>query len=787
MKRILFAGCLCAALQAAKASPVEPRDTTKVVDVEEVVVVASPKENLKFRQQALSSSVFSREQLEEVQVTSLKNLTALVPNFYMPDYGSRLTSAIYIRGVGSRINTPAIGLYVDNVPYLDKSAFDFNTYDIERIDVLRGPQSTLYGRNAMGGLVRIYTRNPFRHQGTEFSVGASTANNSYRSSLTHYHRLNSRFAFSASGFYEGARGFFKNITSNKYADPLQSGGGRLRAIWLPSENWKMDFTANYEYSDEGGYAYGLYHTDTNETDPVSSNRKSKYRRGLFNTGLSATYSGKCFVFNTITSYQRLNDRMFMDQDFTALDKYTLEQKQRLNAWTEEISFKNLPGKQWQWITGAFASYQNLSTNSPVHFYADGVQMIEDEINGYMPQSMKMGIDFTSQELPIYSDFKTPVTSLAIFHQSTLNNLLVEGLSLTVGLRLDHERISMDYYSDAAIPFEYNMSMLPQPLTFEAKSLLQGKIKNHYAQLLPKFSLKYDFDSQNNVYATVSKGYRSGGYNIQMFSELSKNSLQGSMTGQVKDRCIQVIDGLVAAGRLPEAVANIAKKGIQSALPNMQAPDIASTYYKPEYTWSYELGTHLTLLDDKLQADVAGFLMDTHDQQISRMTDSGLGRKMVNAGRSRSYGAEASLTASINRHLNLNASYGYTRAFFKNYDGGTDKDYSGNTVPFVPRHTVSAGASYTFYMKGDFLKQMVLHANYTGNGSSFWDEANTSKQKYYGLYNAGITFRTKVCDVNLWGHNLSGIHYHSFQVESMGNWFAQKGKPRQFGIDLRFHI
>ena len=83
-------------------------------------------------------------------MTSIKHLTGLVPNFYMPDYGPRLTSAIYIRGIGSRINTPAVGLYVDNVPYLDKSAFDFNTYDIERIDVLRGPQSTLYGRNAMG-------------------------------------------------------------------------------------------------------------------------------------------------------------------------------------------------------------------------------------------------------------------------------------------------------------------------------------------------------------------------------------------------------------------------------------------------------------------------------------------------------------------------------------------------------------------------------------------------------------------------------------------------------------
>ena len=258
MNRLLFSGCLLAAMQSLSAAPVEPRDTTKVVDVEEIVIVASPKENTKFRQQALSSSVFSREQLHTNQVTSIKNVTSLVPNFYMPDYGSKLTSAVYIRGIGSRINTPAVGLYVDNIPYLDKSAFDFNLYDIERIDVLRGPQSTLYGRNAMGGLMRIYTRNPFRYQGTQASLGFSSGNNSYRASLAHYHRISERFAFSAGGFYEGARGFFKNTLLNKYADPLQSGGGRLRAIWLPTDRWKIDFTANYEYSDEGGYAYSLY-------------------------------------------------------------------------------------------------------------------------------------------------------------------------------------------------------------------------------------------------------------------------------------------------------------------------------------------------------------------------------------------------------------------------------------------------------------------------------------------------------------------------------------------------
>ena len=103
-----------------------PKDTVRVIDVEEVVVIATPKESRKLRQQPSASTILSQRDMQNSQVTSLKGLSALVPNLFIPDYGSKLTSAIYIRGTGSRINNPSVGLYVDNVPFMDKSAFDFN-------------------------------------------------------------------------------------------------------------------------------------------------------------------------------------------------------------------------------------------------------------------------------------------------------------------------------------------------------------------------------------------------------------------------------------------------------------------------------------------------------------------------------------------------------------------------------------------------------------------------------------------------------------------------------------
>ena len=181
----ILAGIFC--LLATGNVLAEEADTLKVVDVEEITVIAAPKENRKLREQPAAVTLLSQQDMQNAQVNSIKNLTSVVPNMFIPDYGSRLTSAVYIRGIGSRINTPSVGLYVDNIPYIDKSAFDFSYADVERIDVLRGPQGTLYGRNAMGGLIKVHTKSPFSYQGTDFHVGAGT-HNAYNTSLTHYHQ-----------------------------------------------------------------------------------------------------------------------------------------------------------------------------------------------------------------------------------------------------------------------------------------------------------------------------------------------------------------------------------------------------------------------------------------------------------------------------------------------------------------------------------------------------------------------------------------------------------------------
>ena len=145
-------------------------DTSRVVDLDEVVIVAQPKEQTRLRLQPLSSSVFGSEQMQQINVRDLSQLSQYIPSFSMPAYGSRLTSSMYMRGIGSRINNPAVGVYYDNIPLMSKAAYNNHFYMLDRVDVLRGPQGTLYGQNTEGGLVRIYSKNPMSYQGTDINL-----------------------------------------------------------------------------------------------------------------------------------------------------------------------------------------------------------------------------------------------------------------------------------------------------------------------------------------------------------------------------------------------------------------------------------------------------------------------------------------------------------------------------------------------------------------------------------------------------------------------------------------
>ena len=784
--------------------------------MDEVRVESTLKESGDLRSQPASVTHIGQQQMSAQHVLSVKNLGTVAPNVFIPDYGSRQTSAVYVRGIGSRIGTPAVGLYVDNVPYYDKAAFDFMLYEVESLDILRGPQNTLYGRNVMGGVIKVNTYNPFEHVGTDIRLGFSTRDSRRRASATHYHRISEQFAFSAGGYYSASDGVFRNSLTGDKADAFSSGGGRIRAIFKPSGRLTFDAAVGYEYSDESAYPYFYTGATSGEeayadlVGTVSANLDNSYRRGLFTSSVNTEYRTDRLTLHAVTAYQDIDDRMFMDQDFLAADIYSLEQRQHSRTLSEEIILKNAGDDRWSRLTGVNLFYQWHPIVAPVTFRTDGVAwlnaLINDNANLYMNRAIGSGaMQLTMSDriqgdrLPFCDDFEIPSYGMALFHQSGVRDLFgLGGLSLTAGLRLDYERNKLRYaaWYDFEHTYELNglltamnrvIPMVPAA-TYPVNGEMGGRLSDDYLQVSPKLALTYVLP-QGNVYAVFSRGYRSGGYNVQNISELMRTQMQSQMMGDVYGATMPVLRQVTPRMVSQEVYDKV--DGILSGMAAETEPDVAGTCaYKPEYAWHYEAGTHLQFFEDRLTLDGSVFFSTVRDLQLSKMSRTGLGRSIVNAGRSRSLGAEAAVSARPTARWAFGASYGFTQAVFRDYrvytSSGEEIDCRGCHVPYMPMYTALFDVAYTLPLSGA-LQSVTFGADWSATGRIWWNEQNTFSQSSYGLLGARAVFTFGRALVQCWARNLTGERYDTFWFESMNRGFAQRGLPVQAGIDVRLHL
>lgn len=337
IEKLLFSGILLFASVMVQAE--EVNDTSKVYDLDEIVVVSQPKDGRLLRHQPLSSTVLTQREMQMLGVKDLAQLSQYVPSFSMPQYGSRLTSSMYIRGIGSRINNPAVGIYYDNIPLMSKAAFNHHFYHVDRVDVLRGPQGTLYGMNTEGGLVHIYSKNPMVYQGTDISMGIGTGLTSH-AEIAHFHRPSDKFAFSAAGFWNGQRGFFKNQALDEWNDKLQEAGGKMRFVYQPTRRLTLDLTADYQWTSQNAFPYGLYDYDANTVADPSTTLLNGYKRQMVNTGLNISYKTDNWLLSSTTSWQYLRDHMEMDQDYLPADFMHLTQIQKQQALTQELIMRS---------------------------------------------------------------------------------------------------------------------------------------------------------------------------------------------------------------------------------------------------------------------------------------------------------------------------------------------------------------------------------------------------------------------------------------------------------------
>ena len=511
---------LLAALALLSDAPAEHPDT--LYSIEQVEITASLKSGDPSRL-PIASTEAGMYRLEREGVESIKDFSAISPNFYQPAYGSRMTSSIYVRGFGSRIDQPVVGVNVDDVPYMNKNAYDFDFYDIRRIELLRGPQGTLYGRNTSGGVMNISTLSPMVWQGARLSAEYSSAE-SYALRAAWYDRRGDSFGYSLAASFAHCGGFFTNVFNDEKCDRSDNAGARLRLQWHPSLRWRVDATTSVGYTDEGGYAYRLYDEHSGTYHPIAYNDPCAYRRLSLCQGLVVGYESAKVRLSSVTSYQFLDDRMTLDQDFTPRSLFTLVQSQREHAVTQDIVVRNAdPEARWQWLCGAFAFGKRLDMSSPVTFKRDGIDdLILDNANKHIhDQFPDNDIEIGTDSFVIASDFRIPVYGAALYHESSAR---LGRWTLTAGLRFDYEYTSMKYDSRSELPYRFNLTM---PEFKMLHTRFAGSERQSFFELLPKLSATYSM-RRGEVYATVTRGYKAGGFNTQIFSDILQSKMMTDM-------------------------------------------------------------------------------------------------------------------------------------------------------------------------------------------------------------------------------------------------------------------
>ena len=756
--KYLLGVALVLVVWVAKASDNEPKvDTLIAVDKVQITAI---KQGSELRREAVAASVLSGRTLTMRGVAAVKDAMMDIPNLFMPDYGSRTTSSIYVRGMGARIDQPVVGMTVDNVQLADKNLYDTELQDIERIEFLRGPQATLYGRNTMAGVINVYTLSPLTYQGVRLRADYGSRN-AFRIAASTYNSFNEKFGFSVSAQYARHDGYWRNLYSNSLCDKEDSGNFRAKFQYRDGA-LSIDNTLAFSIVEQGGYPYEYIGSPNPEkhreelVGKICYNEPSTYSRIAVSDGLSVRYDFGEFSLASITSYQYMNDKMHIDNDFLPEYYFTLEQRKQQHQIAEDFMLRSKEEGAYRWLAGVYGFFKREKMQAPVVFGPTGIQkMILDNINAYAPFDGEFrwgdlegkGAD----ELLLDSRFTTHNSGVAVYHRSEVH---LGRWRLALGLRLDYELVQMLYDTSTttcytAIP----SSATSQPIAIPLKIANSELLSRGFLEFLPSFSASVYLDSarRNMLYLSASKGYKAGGFNTQMFSEVLQRQLKEKM-------------GLWQEIDVDKMCA-----------------------YNPEHSYNLELGGHFATNDGRFMADASLFYIECVDQQLTIFPDeNSTGRMMTNAGRTRSFGAELSATARLAKTLVLSGSYGYTNAKFKQFVSG-GVNYAGNFIPYAPKNSLSLRLMQTVPFHTKWLDRMVLGVGVTGAGRIYWNEANNVSQPFYALLEASVRFEGEKWAVDVWCKNATNTKYDVFYFESMGNRFLQRGKPMTGGLRIMINI
>ena len=432
----------------------------------------------------ISLTVLTEDELVDGQINSIAEVAANTPNFYFTP-GDRVFNLYSVRGLGNSSNIlvrDAVSFYIDDVPYDNvHQFFPSALFDLERVEILRGPQSTLYGRNSQAGVVNIVSRPPSEELETRGGLLFGGFNERQVQLSVSDTLVPGTLGFRAAGFYRAHDGFTDNILLNNNADEQSDLAGRANLVWTPSERWNVSLNASASGTNDDASVY----VPINQSDPFETSRSDNgdFDLDVNTQSLRVGYEGDRLRFTSITSrsdtdynYVSVNDE-FNSTTISDYDQKIFNQELRLQS--------PVGAEQFQWIVGAYLQNRDFR--------------IGDDLE--LPEFFGTETGESTYDQTNYAGF------------AQVDYAPIEALTLTAGLRYEYWQEELN--RDAQL-FEFTDGTTGPPVFFPATEINDSDIDGDV--WLPKFALSYQINPNIVAYGSIARGYRPGTHNYLALSD-----------------------------------------------------------------------------------------------------------------------------------------------------------------------------------------------------------------------------------------------------------------------------
>ncbi|MGF1539779.1 MAG: TonB-dependent receptor domain-containing protein [Pleurocapsa sp.] len=445
-----------------------------------VIVVTSQKKEELLSETTSSINVITQQQIEDGQINTVESVAANTPNFSVLGTGSRYFSNFTIRGQSNpTIGEGSVGFYVDGVPITDAYSANIDLFDLEQIEVLRGPQGTLYGRNTSGGVINITTEKPNDQQSLKVLTSLGNFNSTYNQ-LAFNQPLSDNVFMRLSGSYGARDGFIESTTLDRDLDDRNDLALRGQLRWTPSAQWDINFKAGYDLYDDGQQLLVPF----NSPNPfqVDYDEEGQFRLKTNTQSLSAVYEGSSVKFTSISSRRFWSqDPYEIDGDYSALPLLVGLARDDQTTYAQEFRLQSNEGNNpWQWTTGVYL--ENVDRNVDI-----GFRVLPDAVALFGAPDVGENL----QQADLDS------TTVALFGQTTYS--FTPRFSLTAGLRYEYNSRSM------------NRERLFRTTGGDFPLAPEIDVEEDWDQILPTFAADYRFSEQLFGYGKIAKGYKGGGF------------------------------------------------------------------------------------------------------------------------------------------------------------------------------------------------------------------------------------------------------------------------------------